>query len=72
MLPSFGGETLEQIYQGFPLIYRFEVVWMDEFVFKPRKSCKVKGRNNPACHAPNPGHSVATRMIRQLNIEQTL
>jgi hypothetical protein len=55
MLPSFGGETLKLIYQRFPLIYRFKVVWMDEFVFKPRKSCRVKGLHDPVDHPPDPG-----------------
>jgi hypothetical protein len=42
MLPSFGREPFKEVYQGFPLIYRFEVVWMDEFIFKPRNSSSVK------------------------------
>jgi hypothetical protein len=51
MLPSFGREPLEEVYQGYPLIYRFAIVWMDEFVFKPRKSSRVKGLDAPVDHA---------------------
>jgi hypothetical protein len=52
MLPSFGQEPLEEVYQGISLIYRFEVVWIDEFVFKPHKSSRVKALYDPADNAP--------------------
>jgi hypothetical protein len=43
---------------------------MDEFVFKPRKSCRVKGPHDPVDYARDSGVTVATRMIYQRNIQR--
>jgi hypothetical protein len=43
MLPSFDRETLEQVSQGILPYIPLQVVWMDEFVFKSRKSCGIAG-----------------------------
>jgi hypothetical protein len=51
-LPSFGREAPEQMGQGFTLIYRFKLAWMDEFVFKSREFCRVKGLRQSVDHAP--------------------
>src|SRR5665213_610449 len=56
--------------QGFTLIYRFELVWMDEFVFKPRESYRVKTLDQPVDHAADPGDMAATGMKGQPNIER--
>ena len=69
MLPSFGQEPLEEVYLGISLIYRFKTVWIDQFVFKPHKSSRVKGRYDPADHAPGQAGMAPIPMIRQLNIE---
>src|ERR1700686_1152826 len=47
-LPSFGSrEALNQMGQGFTLIYRFKSGWMDELFFQPLVFCKICA-NGPA------------------------
>jgi hypothetical protein len=69
VLPPFCGKSPEQMGQGFTLIYRFELAWMDEFVFKPREFYRVKGLDEPVDHAADPANTAATGMKRQPNIE---
>src|SRR5258708_20949343 len=68
VLPSFGRKVPELMGQGFTLIYRFKFPWMDEFVFKPREFCRVKGFYQPVDHVPYPGNPAAAGMIGQPNI----
>src|SRR3984893_2515010 len=55
--------------QGFTLIYRFKLAWMDEFVLKPREFCGIESLHQPVDHAPYPGDTAATRMIGKPNVE---
>jgi hypothetical protein len=55
--------------QGFTLIYRFKPAWMDEFVFKPREFCRVKGLRQPVGRACRARDSTTAGTIRRLNIE---
>src|SRR5258705_11716887 len=55
--------------QGFTLIYRFKLTWMDEFVLEPGEFCGIESLHQPVDHAPYPGDTAATRMIGKPNIE---
>src|SRR3981081_3629893 len=70
VLPPFSRKAPEQISQGFTLIYCFELAWMDEFVFKPRESFRVKSLDKPVDHVTHPRDAAASRMKRQPNIER--
>src|ERR1700730_9439669 len=56
--------------QGFTLIYRFKLAWMDEFVPEPRDFCGIESLHQPVDHAPYPRDTAAAGMIRKPNIER--
>ena len=37
--------------QGFTLIYRFKLTWMDEFVLEPGEFCGIESLHQPVDHA---------------------
>jgi hypothetical protein len=55
--------------QGFTLIYRFKPAWIDEFVVKPRKSCRIEGFRGPRDDGPSLPDMAAIGMKEQPNIE---
>src|SRR5476651_1283807 len=55
--------------QGFTLIYRFKLAWMDEFVPEPREFCGIESFHQPVDHAPYPGDTATAWMIGKPNVE---